>query len=116
MDVVHVLEDQVTNVNETMKASQNFNTNKDKLKQYGKVVPIGIELDLKTTLIHVLNVDEIDHVSKKYPHDVEDWVKGATICASNDFHVLNININFALVQEVDIKAGQTFSAFYPPVH
>jgi hypothetical protein len=44
-----------------------------------------------------LSVDEIDHVSKKYPHDVEDWVKGATICASNDFHVLNININFALV-------------------
>jgi hypothetical protein len=32
MDVVHVLEDQVTNVNETMKVSRNFNTNKDKLK------------------------------------------------------------------------------------
>jgi hypothetical protein len=62
-----------------------------------KVVRIGIELDLKTTSIHVSSIDEIDHVLKKYLHDVEDWVKGTTTRASNDFHVLNINIDFALI-------------------
>ncbi len=57
----------------------------------------SFELDFKTILTHVLGVDEIDHVSKKYPRDAEDWVDGATTCASNDFHVLDINIDFALV-------------------
>jgi hypothetical protein len=71
MDVVHVLEDQVTNVNETTKAPRDLNTSKDKLKQYGEAVPIRFELDPKITLIHVSNANEIDHVLKKYPHDVK---------------------------------------------
>jgi hypothetical protein len=57
----------------------------------------SFKLDLKTTSTHVLSEDEINHVSKKYPHDVEGWVEGATTCASNDFHVLDINIDFTLV-------------------
>jgi hypothetical protein len=62
-------------------------------------------LDPKTTATHVSSEDEIDHVSKKYPHDAKGWVEGATTCASNDFHVSDININFALFQEVDVKAN-----------
>jgi hypothetical protein len=71
MDVVHVLEDQVTNVNETTKAPRDLSTSKDKLKQYGEAVPIRFELDPKITLIHVSSANEIDHVLKKYPHDVK---------------------------------------------
>jgi hypothetical protein len=69
------------------------------------VVLTSFKLDLKTTSIHFSSTDEIDHVSKKYRHDAEGWVEGAITCASNDFHVLDINIDFALVQEVDIKAS-----------
>jgi hypothetical protein len=76
---------------------------------------INFELDLKTSSTHVSSIDEIDHVLKQYLHNVENWVEGTTACASYDFHVLDINIDFALVQEVDVKASQTFSAFYPPI-
>jgi hypothetical protein len=79
------------------------------------VVLTNFELDLKTIWTHVLGVDEIDHVSNKYLQDAKDWVEGATVHALDDFHVLDININFALVQEVDLKIGQTFSASYLPV-
>jgi hypothetical protein len=103
------------NVNETMKVRQDFSTNKDKLKQSGGVVPTNFELDLKTTLIHVLGIDEIDHVSNKYPQDAKDWVGGTTIRALDDFHVSYINIDFALVQKVNVKAGQTFNAFHSPI-
>jgi hypothetical protein len=65
------------NVNETMKAPQNLSMNNDKLKQSGGVVLISFELDLKTTLLHVSSVNEIDHVSKNYPHDAEYWAEGA---------------------------------------
>jgi hypothetical protein len=92
-DVVHVLEDRITNVNETMKDPQDLNTSKYKLKQSGGVVLTNFELDLKTTLTHVLGIDEIDHVSNKYLQDVEDWVEGATTRALDDFHVSD----FALV-------------------
>jgi hypothetical protein len=54
-------------------------------------------LDLRTTLVHLLRADEIDHVSKKYPQDVADWVEGTTANASNDFHVSNIIIDFTVV-------------------
>jgi hypothetical protein len=67
-----VLKDQVANVNETMKPPWDLNTSKDKFKQYGEAIPIGFELDPKITSIHVSSVDEIDHVLKKYPHDVKD--------------------------------------------
>lgn len=33
----------------------------------------------------------------------------------NDFHSLDVNIYSALIQEVDVKAGQTISSFSPPV-
>lgn len=102
-------------MNETMKALQDLNTSKDEFKQYGEAIPIGFELDPKITSIHVSRVDEIDHVSKKYPHGVKDQVEGTIVRALNDLHVSNININFALVQEVDVKTNQTFSAFYLPV-
>jgi hypothetical protein len=93
VDVVHVLEDRVTNVNETMKDPRDLNTSKDKLKQSSGVVPANFELDLKTTLIHVLGIDEIDHVSNEYLQDLEDWVEGVTTCALDDFHVSD----FALI-------------------
>ncbi len=95
--VIHVLKDQVTNVNETMKTPQYLSIRKDKLKWSSEAIPIGFELDLKTISIHVLGGDEIDHVSKKYPHNAEDWVEGITANASNAFHVSDINIDFALV-------------------
>jgi hypothetical protein len=63
------------------------------------------ELDLKTTSTHVLGTNEIDHDSKKYPQDAKDWVEGTIACALNDFYVLEINIDFALIQEVDVKVG-----------
>jgi hypothetical protein len=72
------------NVNETMKAPQDLNMKKDKLKQSSGAVPISFEFDPKTILTHVLDTNEIDHVSKKYPHDVKDWVEGGTACALND--------------------------------
>jgi hypothetical protein len=50
-----------------------------------------------------LGVDEIDHVSKKYHEDAKDWVEGLIVCASYDFHGAKININFALIKEVDVK-------------
>jgi hypothetical protein len=72
-------------------------------------------LDPKTTSTHVSSEDEIDHVSKKYPHDAKGWVEGVATCASNDSHVSDININFALVQEVDVKASYIVNAFDLPV-
>ncbi len=102
-------------MNETMKDLQDLNTSKDKLKKSGGVVPTNFEFDLKITLIHVSAIDKIDHVSNKYLHDVEDWVEDAIACALDDFHVSHININFALIQEVDAKVGQTFSASYLPI-
>jgi hypothetical protein len=59
-------------MNETMKAPRDLNTSEDKFKQYGEAIPIGFELDPKITSIHVSGANEIDHVSKKYPHDVKD--------------------------------------------
>jgi hypothetical protein len=59
----------------------------------------------KTTLIHVSSRNDIDHVSKKFFHDVEGWVESAIARLSNDFHVSNVNTNFVLVQEMDIKTS-----------
>jgi hypothetical protein len=42
---------------------------------------------------------------KNYPQDVEGWVEVVIANASNDFHVLGVNIDFALVQEMDVKIG-----------
>ncbi len=97
VNVIHVLEDRVTNVNETMKFLQDLNTRKNKLKQSSGVVLTSFELDLKTTLVRLLGADIIDHVSKKYRQDVVDWVEGTTTHASNDFHVSNTNIDFTIV-------------------
>ncbi len=94
------------------KAPQDFSTSKNRLKHFSGVIPIGFELDLKTTSTHVSSMDEIDHALKKYPLDAEHWVEGAIIRAFDDFHVSNKNINFALVEEVDVKANQTLSASY----
>jgi hypothetical protein len=46
-NAIHVLDDQITNVNETMKAPKDLNTNKEKLKQSGRAILIGFELDSK---------------------------------------------------------------------
>jgi hypothetical protein len=73
-------------------------------------IPTGFELDPKTTLIHVLGGNDLDHVSKNYPQDVEGQVEVTIAHASNDFHVLDVNINFGLVQKMDVKAGQTISS------
>jgi hypothetical protein len=62
-------------------------------------------LDPKTTSTHVFGTYEIDHFSKKCPQDAKDWVEGASARALNDFYVLDINIDFALVKKVDVKAG-----------
>ncbi len=67
-------------------------------------------MDPNTTLIHVSSGDEFDHVSKKDPHKVVGWIEGATTGALDDFHVLDVNINFALVQEMHVKIGQTVNA------
>jgi hypothetical protein len=57
-----------------------------------------------TTSIHVSGENNVDHLSNNYPQDVEGQVGVATARASNDFHVSNVNIDFGLVQEVDVKA------------
>jgi hypothetical protein len=72
-------------------------------------------LDPKTILTHVSGGDHIYHVLKKIPHDAKGWVGTIIACLSNVFHVLDVNINFALFQEVDVKANQIINAFYPPV-
>jgi hypothetical protein len=56
-------------------------------------------------LTHVSSRNDIDHVSKKFPHDVEGWVESAIACLSDVFHVLNVKTNFVLIQEVDVKAS-----------
>jgi len=53
--------------------------------------------------MHVLGKDDLDHVSKNYLCYVEVWVEVTTTRASNDFHVSNVNIDFGLVQEMDVK-------------
>lgn len=85
------------NVNETMKAPLDLSTSKDKLKQSSKAVPSGSDLDPKTILTHVLGANEIDHDLKKYPQDAKDWVEGGIVHALNDFYVLDIYIDFALI-------------------
>ncbi len=105
MAAIHVSKDPVTNVNETIKAPQNLNTSKDKLKQTSASSPTCFEFDLNTTSSHVWSEDELDHVLKNYPQDVEGWVEVVIANASNDFHVLGVNIDFALVQEMDVKIG-----------
>jgi hypothetical protein len=72
-------------------------------------------LDPNTTLTHVSSGDEFDHVSKKDPHKVVGWIEGATTYALDDFHVLDVNINFALIQGVYVKASQTFNASSSPI-
>jgi hypothetical protein len=75
-------------------------------------IPIGFKLDPNTILIHVLGEDEHDHVLKNYFQDGEGWVEVATTNASNDFHVWDVNINFALVYEVDFNVGETISSSF----
>jgi hypothetical protein len=48
-------------------------------------------------LTHVLDGDEFDHVLKNYLQHVEGQVEVTTTYASNDFYVLDVNIDFALV-------------------
>ncbi len=62
-------------------------------------------MDPNITSTHVSGGDELDHVLKNYPQDVEGWVEAINVHASYDFHVLDGNINFALVQEVNVKAS-----------
>jgi len=73
-------------------------------------IPTSFELDPNTTLIHVSGGNDLDHVSKNYPQDVEGQVEVAIVHASNDFHVSDVNIDFGLVQKVDVKACQTISS------
>jgi hypothetical protein len=69
------------------------------------LIPTSFELDPRTTSTHVLGANEIDHVSKKYHEDAKDWVEDIVVHAWNDFHASKININFALIKEVDVKAN-----------
>jgi hypothetical protein len=64
---------------------------------------IGFEFDPNTTSPHVLGGNEFDHVLKNYLHDAKGRIEVTTTHASNDFHVLDVNINFSLVQEVMSK-------------
>jgi hypothetical protein len=50
-----------------------------------------------------LGGNEFDHVLKNYLHDAKGRIEVTTTHASNDFHVLDVNINFSLVQEVMSK-------------
>jgi hypothetical protein len=47
-----------------------------------------------TQKTHVSSGDEINHVSKKYLHDVKGWVEGTITRALDNFHVSDINIDF----------------------
>lgn len=98
-----------------MKTSQDLNTSKDKLKQFGGVVFIIFELDPETISTHVLNENNIDHVSKTFPHNVKGWVESTIVHLLNVFHVSDVNTNFALIHEVDVKANQIVSASYLPI-
>ncbi len=64
--VVHVSEDPITNVNETIKAPQDLSTSKDKVKQSSGLVLTSFELDPSTTSTHVLGKNDLDHVLKNY--------------------------------------------------
>ncbi len=75
------------NVNEIMKAPQDLNTNKDKLKQFGGPIITSFELDPKISLTHVSGRDNIDHVLNKFPCDAKGWVDNATAHLLNVFHV-----------------------------
>ncbi len=97
MATIHVSKDLVTNANETIKAPWDFSTSKDKLKQTSTSVPTCFEFDLNTTSTHVWSGNEFDHVLKNYPYDVEGQVEITITNASNDFHVSDVNIDFALV-------------------
>ncbi len=67
-------------------------------------------------MIHVSSGDDLDHVLKNYLQDVEGRVEVTTAHASDDFHVSNANnIDFGLVQEMDVKANQIVSSSSPPV-
>jgi hypothetical protein len=63
------------NVNETIKAPQDFNADKDKLKHASVSVFFGFEFDPNIISIHVLGGDEFDHVFKNYLQDAEGWVE-----------------------------------------
>jgi hypothetical protein len=80
-----------------MKVPQDFSTSKDKFKQFGGTIFTGFELDLKITLTHVLGENDIDHVSKKFPHNGKGWVENATTHLLDVFHISDVNIDFALV-------------------
>jgi hypothetical protein len=113
--VVHVSKDPIMNVNETIKAPQDLNTNKDKFKQFGVLVLTSFEFDPNITSTLILCANEFDHVLKNYPQVAKGRVEVAIANASNDFHVLNVNIDFALGQEMDVKASQTINSSYLPI-
>jgi hypothetical protein len=66
-------------------------------------------------LTHVSGGDEVDHVLKNYLQDAESSIEVATIRASDDFHVSNVNIDFALIHEVGVKASQTVNSSFAPI-
>ncbi len=59
------------------------------------LVPTSFEFDPNTILTHVSSGDELDHVLKNYSQDAKGRVDVAITNALNDFHVLNVNIDFA---------------------
>jgi hypothetical protein len=87
------------NVNETIKAPRDLSTNKDKLKQFRVLVPTSFEFDSSTISTHVSSRDELDHVLKNYSQDAKGWVEVTTTNALNDFHVSNVNIDFAYARK-----------------
>lgn len=64
--VIHVLEDSITNVNETIKAPLNLNIGKDKLKQFSASILIGFEFDPNISSLHASSGNEFDHVLNNY--------------------------------------------------
>jgi hypothetical protein len=59
-----------------------------------------------------LGGDEFDRVSKNYPWDSEGQIEVVIAHALDDFHISYANIDFALIQEVDVKASQIINVFF----
>jgi hypothetical protein len=53
---------------------------------------------------------------KNYPQDVEGWVEVATINASNDFHVLDVNIKFSRSPRSGCQSRSNNQFLSPRVH
>jgi hypothetical protein len=73
--------------------------------------------NLITLLTHVLKVDAIEHVStKQHPQvlNAQALIDDTNHHALEVFHVLDTNVDFVDVREVDVKLDETSIAFGRP--